>query len=218
MALSVSSVSRQFSKKESSDLVELIPSSYQNASSSKQDDEDSSCLDVVSKGKYPETPASTPPSTEEQEIKAPTPFDVLDAFDVLTSNSYKNAKMKGLKVFTNSEIAGARSELEKRRREFWIEKAEQLSRDPTTHSLDKTTIHGMVDIAWTLRKTGMLETDARQLLHEENVLFQREELAISWKRKLGSQKKDTIKKNIDRMSVAHLRYVQVCTQMRKLRF
>ena len=107
-------------------------------------------------------------------------------------------------MYSEDEIKGARSELEQRRRKFWNEKVEQLCTDSSTTSLDKTTIYGMVDVSWTLRKSSMLETEACKILHEEEVLFQREECAVSGKRKLGSQKKDTINKNIDRMSVAHI--------------
>ena len=112
--------------------------------------------------------------------------------------------MKGLKIFTQSEIKNAKSDLEKRRRTFWNDKAEQLCSDPKTSHLEKTTLYGMVEVSWTLRKSGILEADARKVQHEEDVLFQRADAAFSGKRKLGSQKKDTIPSNIERMSIAHL--------------
>lgn len=52
-----------------------------------------------------------------------------------------------------------------------------------THN--KTTTYEMIDNSWTLRKTVMLEMEANQILHEEEVLFERFEAATSGKKSLG---------------------------------
>lgn len=46
----------------------------------------------------------------------------------------------------------------------------------------------------------MLESDVKKLLDEEKVLFRKDDVAG---KKLGTQKKDTISKNVERMSAAH---------------
>ena len=109
--------------------------------------------------------------------------------------------MKGVKIYTDSEIQQARSDLERKRRLFWNEKMEQLCSDPKQARHDKTTLCGMVDVSWTLRKSGMLETEANKVLYQEQVVLRGGEATT--KKKLGTQKRETIPKNMDRMNAAH---------------
>ena len=124
-----------------------------------------------------------------------------NAFQLLQQNSFKNAKMKGVKIYTDSEIQQARSDLERKRRLFWNEKMEQLCSDPKQARHDKTTLCGMVDVSWTLRKSGMLETEANKVLYQEQVVLRGGEATT--KKKLGPQKRETNPKNMDRMNAAH---------------
>ena len=109
--------------------------------------------------------------------------------------------MKGVKIYTDSEIQQARSDLERKRRLFWNEKMEQPCSDPKQARHDKTTLCGMVDVSWTLRKSGMLETEANKVLYQEQVVLRGGEATT--KKKLGTQKRETIPKNMDRMNAAH---------------
>ena len=95
--------------------------------------------------------------------------------------------MKGVKIYTDSEIQQARSDLERKKRLFWNEKMEQLCSDPKQARHDKTTLCGMVDVSWTLRKSGMLETEANKVLYQEQVVLRGGEATT--KKKLGTQKK-----------------------------
>lgn len=90
--------------------------------------------------------------------------------------------------------------MEKKRRQFWNEKADQLAKNKETRDQSKTALCGIIDVSWTLRKTSMLEAEAKKLMEDEKVLFRKEDATS---RKLGKQKKDTIPKNVDRMSAAH---------------
>ena len=63
--------------------------------------------------------------------------------DVLRDNKYINAKMKNIKIYTDEEIASPLSDMERKRRQFWNEKAEQLVKSPKTSHCGKTTIAGI---------------------------------------------------------------------------
>ncbi|KAJ7371628.1 hypothetical protein OS493_024305 [Desmophyllum pertusum] len=121
--------------------------------------------------------------------------------DVLGKGTYQHAKMKNIKIYSEQEIESSKSELEKKRRIFWNEKAEQLSKSQMTYSLPKTTLIGIIDVSWTLRKTALIEGEARKILDDEQLLSSNDDVAV---RKLGSQKKETIPKNLDRMAAAQL--------------
>ena len=113
---------------------------------------------------------------------------------------YRNAKLRNLKIFTEEEINSANSHLESKRRRFWNEKAEQLARKNETYNLDKTTIGGIIDVSWTLRKTTFIEVDAKKMLSDENIITGE----VCCSKKTGSQKRMTIPKNMDRMEKAHV--------------
>lgn len=115
------------------------------------------------------------------------------------NNPHRHAKMKRWKVFSETEIAGASSKMEKTRRKFWNDKAEQLASKPATSGLNKTTVAGLIDVSWTLRKTAIIENNVNEMLEKEKVLLGQDGL-----KKIGSQKKETIPKNLQRMETAHL--------------
>ena len=119
--------------------------------------------------------------------------------DVLMQTPYYHAKTNNMKIYSPKEIESATG-MEKKRRQFWNDKAEQLAQNKKTRNQSKTVLSGLIDVSWTLRKTSMLESDVKKLLDEEKVLFRKDDVAG---KKLGTQKKDTISKNVERMSAAH---------------
>ena len=119
--------------------------------------------------------------------------------DVLMRTPYYHAKTNNMKIYSPKEIESATG-MEKKRRQFWNDKAEQLAQNQKTRNQSKTVLSGLIDVSWTLRKTSMLESDVKKLLDEEKVLFRNDDVAG---KKLGTQKKDTISKNVERMSAAH---------------
>ena len=127
----------------------------------------------------------------------PRPTGTLKSF--FRGEKYLNAKMKNMKVYTEQELKSPQSELERKRRRFWNDKAEQLAKSPKTSHCNKTTLAGIIDVSWTLRKTGMIEGDARKLIHDEKELCAGEDEV----NKLGKQKKETLAKNLERMAAAH---------------
>lgn len=105
--------------------------------------------------------------------------------------------------------------MERKRRRFWNEKAEQLVKSSKTSHCGKTTIAGIIDVAWTLRKTSFIEEEARKLIQDEKELFTKDDTACG--NKLGQQKNDTIAKNLDRMAAAHLAVESHCADIEKCR-
>lgn len=122
--------------------------------------------------------------------------------DVLGKNQFTNAKMKNLKIYSEQEINGSPSQLEKKRRRFWNEKAEQLATSAKTSKCNNTTISGIIHVSWTLRKTSLIEEDAKKLLRDEKTIFENEDLTTT--SRLGQPKKETLANNLDRMTAAHL--------------
>ena len=76
--------------------------------------------------------------------------------------------------------------MERKRRRFWNEKAEQLVKSSKTSHCGKTTIAGIIDVAWTLRKTSFIEEEARKLIQDEKELFTKDDIACG--NKLGNKK------------------------------
>ncbi len=109
--------------------------------------------------------------------------------------------MKNIKIYSEEEIKSPQAPLEKKRRRFWNEKAEQLAKSPKTCHLNKTTITGVIDVSWTMKKTSFIEGDARKLLESERELFSDDDPTSA--SRLGKQKKETLGKNLDRMAAAH---------------
>ena len=72
-----------------------------------------------------------------------------------------------------------------------------------TAGCDQTTISDITDVSWTLRKTSFIEGGARNFIEDAKILLDNPDSNYK-KRKLGNQKKETLPKNLDRMSAAHL--------------
>ena len=121
---------------------------------------------------------------------------------MLKKNKYINAKPKNIKIYSDKETESPQAHLERKRRRFWNEEAEQLAKCPKTSHGNKTTIAGIIDVSWTMKKTSLIETEARKLLDDERELrFNEDPTSAS---KLGQQKKETLGKNLERMTAAHL--------------
>lgn len=60
----------------------------------------------------------------------PRPTGTLKSF--FRGEKYLNAKMKNMKVYTEQELKSPQSELKRKRRRFWNDKAEQLAKSPKT--------------------------------------------------------------------------------------
>lgn len=134
-------------------------------------------------------------------------------FKLLSCNS---ARVKGLKVYSEKEIAGASSEMEKRYRLFWNDKGNQLCREPATKNKTKSTLHGIIDVSWTLRKTEILESMVSTTLSDIKALMGKDD--IDHGRKIGrAQKTDTMNKNLERMRAAHAGVVALDEQMKAMK-
>ena len=116
-----------------------------------------------------ETPTKSASSSnigEDRDLAGPSSRSTT-FMEVLRDNKYISAKMKNIKIYTDEEIASPQSNMERKRRWFWEGKAEQLVKSPKTSHCGKTTIGGIIDVAWTLRKTSFIEGEARKLIQDE---------------------------------------------------
>lgn len=121
--------------------------------------------------------------------------------------------MKRWKVFTEAEIAGASSKMEQTRRKFWNDKAEQLaSLKPERSGMNKTTVSGIIDVSWTLRKTAIIENNVNETLDKEKIILGQDGM-----KKIGSQKKETIPKNLQRMETANLNVQRANANLEKVK-
>ena len=57
-----------------------------------------------------------------------------------------------MKIYTPEEVDSATG-MEKKRRQFWNEKADQLAKNKGTGHQSKTAPCGIIDVSWTLHKT-----------------------------------------------------------------
>ncbi|KXJ18933.1 hypothetical protein AC249_AIPGENE25670 [Exaiptasia diaphana] len=121
-----------------------------------------------------------------------------------------DAEAKGLKMYSDKEIRQASSEMERRYREFWNEKGNQLCREPATKHKSKSALHGIIDVSWTLRKTTLLESMVNITVNEENAVMEE-------KPGKGKQKKNTLGKNLDRMKSAHAEVVSLDEELIQLK-
>ncbi len=129
----------------------------------------------------------------------------------LMTPEFRRARQKGIKIYSVKEISSGKSELEQARRQFSNEKAEQLCTRSGTANLGKTTIFGIIDVAWTLRKTSLLLDEARKLRQNEEELFPDDDKA-SWER--GTK---TIDNNINRMEVSHQNVIDRDKELEKVK-
>ena len=121
--------------------------------------------------------------------------------------------MKRWKVFTEAEIAGASSKMEQTRRKFWNDKAEQLaSLKPERSGMNKTTVSGIIDVSWTLRKTAIIENNVNETLDKEKIILGQDGM-----KKIGSQKKETIPKNLQRMETANFNVQRANANLEKVK-
>lgn len=81
--------------------------------------------------------------------------------------------------------------MEKTRRRFWNEKAEQVTTKKNTAGLDKLTLMGIIDVSRTMRKTSLIEDESRKVLDEEEIL-----LKTMFSNQKSSQKKNKLYQKI----------------------
>ena len=80
---------------------------------------------------------------------------------------YPNAASRKVKIYSTTEVSRAQG-LEKIRRKFWNDKAEELCQDRELNKWKATAINGVIDTAWTLTKTAVLVMEADNLRDEES--------------------------------------------------
>ena len=123
---------------------------------------------------------------------------------------YRHARQKGLKIYDDKEIETAKSDLERMRRQFWNEKCEQLCTRSETANQEKYAIIGIIDVAWTLRKTAILEEECKKLEMDEQELFSANEHLLSTSLPgRGKQKASTIPRNIQRMNIVRENFLKL---------
>ena len=78
--------------------------------------------------------------------------------------------------------------------------------------MNKTTVSGIIDVSWTLRKTAIIENNVNETLDKEkNILGQ------DGMKKIGSQKKETIPNNLQRMETANLNVQRANANLEKVK-
>ncbi|CAC5379345.1 unnamed protein product [Mytilus coruscus] len=121
-----------------------------------------------------------------------------------SKKTYGNAAEKGIKLWSDFQIKTAIG-LEKKRREFFNMKAEELC--SVTHikrNWTKTEIAGAADTAWTLKKTALLQVENSYI----STLLEG--------KKAPKQKESTIRKNLEEMMVNHMKLVSLDQELKVL--
>ena len=100
--------------------------------------------------------------------------------------------LKGLKIYTEKQINGCTG-LTKKYRKFWNAKAEAICKNKKYNGWSKTSIEGVVNCSWVLKKITLLNEDVCLL-----------EIKITELRELDKQLNslpdlETVYKNLDRM-------------------
>ena len=75
---------------------------------------------------------------------------------------FQNASLRKLKIYSVAEINMSQG-LERIRRQFWNFKGEELCSDKKLKKWKATALHGVIDTAWTLKKTALLVLEANKL-------------------------------------------------------
>lgn len=75
---------------------------------------------------------------------------------------FQNASFRKLKMYSSAEINMSQG-LEKIRQQFWNFKGEELCSDKKLKKWKATALHGVIDTAWTLKKTPLLVLEANKL-------------------------------------------------------
>ena len=88
---------------------------------------------------------------------------------------YRHAKAKSMKIYM-PEVVDSATGMENKRRQFWNEKADQLAKNKGAGHQSKTALCGIIDVSWTLRKTSMLEAEAKKLMEDKKVLFRKDDV------------------------------------------
>ena len=122
---------------------------------------------------------------------------------------YQKAAERKVKLFSCKEIADAQG-LEKIRRRFWNEKAEELCQDTALKKWKASAIHGVVDTAWTLKKTVVLVVEANNTREQEL----REDVKDS--SQIKRQKAETVDANVQRTLSSHRELLRVNERLRRL--
>ncbi|XP_068738096.1 uncharacterized protein [Montipora capricornis] len=120
---------------------------------------------------------------------------------------YQKAAERKVKLFSCKEIADAQG-LEKIRR-FWNEKAEELCQDTALKKWKATAIHGVVDTAWTLKKTVILVVEANNTREQEL----RE---VKDSSQIKRQKAETVEAKGQRTLSSHRELLRVNERLRRL--
>lgn len=118
---------------------------------------------------------------------------------------FQNASLKKLKVYSNAEINASKG-LEHIRRQFWNFKGEQLCSDQKLKKWKASALHGVIDTAWTLKKTPLL------VLEENKLKDSAQDLDNSKKR----QKAGTLDENITRTLTKHKTLLNVNAELTAL--
>ena len=124
---------------------------------------------------------------------------------------YPNAASRKVKIYSRTEVSKAQG-LEKIRRNFWNNKAEELCQDKALSKWKATAINGVIDTAWTLTKTAVLVTEANNLRDEE---LQAEPVSTPKPRK--QQKVATVDENVKRTLNTHRQLLKINQTLRSLK-
>ena len=118
---------------------------------------------------------------------------------------FQNASLRKLKVYSTAEINVSKG-LEQIRRQFWNFKGEQLCSDQNLKKWKASALHGVIDTAWTLKKTPLL------VLEANNLKDSAPDLDNSKKR----QKAGTLDENITRTLTKHKTLLNVNAELTAL--
>ena len=129
------------------------------------------------------------------------------------ASKYRNARIKKLKIYTENEINNCQSEMEKSRLRFWNDKAEELATSNRTANESKLTLMGIIDVDWTMRKTSLIQEEAKALADAQNLIRKPDDQVPQLKK----GKRDTIPKNLDRMAAAHAATESYDREMKKIK-
>ena len=124
---------------------------------------------------------------------------------------YPNAASRKVKIYSPTEVSRAQG-LEKIRRKFWNDKAEELCQDRELNKWKATAINGVIDTAWTLTKTAVLVMEADNLRDEES---RAEPISAPKPRK--QQKVATVDENVKRTLNTHRQLLKINQTLQSLK-
>ena len=121
---------------------------------------------------------------------------------------YQHAAERKVKIFSSKKIGEAQG-LEKIRRKFWNEKAEELCQDRALKKWKATAIHGVIDTTWMLKKIMVLVVKANTQHREA-----REE-ATEYST-MKKQRKETVNEKVQRTLCRHQELLRVNERLQRL--